>query len=1410
MQHDFPDLAENVPEQDLLLSFGPEVFDDYWGELEDMAVGNSEGLATGAQLFSPGTLPETDGVRLDSTWSAEELQGLSSGAGPSRPSGPVITTGALPVARDQPSTFLTDLPQPESNAWSANLPAPSQSQQQQSFPLSSMQQYSSMSDQPQYQHDNGFSKTQLGQADSQVADPDALLKQVEEILKGDKSPSVQARLRALVAAQGQANGPAVSPHTLQQQGNQFNLESQANALNTYAYSAAAPYPSSLTAPYQSSMDSMHQRPAHRQSLQPPVGQLPSSHTANQPRHTGGHLSGLQSIADSTQPQMVSRGADSFAWPSGDSATLHTDTLRRRAQKQQGLLPTTTDPRLSQAFQSHLPQQLPQQLPGDRYQLPDSLSFQDQLQNSVSRPNAMQARRTEELTRQTGARSLQQQAQARLPRQDATIKQAANPRAGTYPPPGSDFPQPVPGGGVTRPSGLSQGLFDAWGLPSDGVSQRADLQRHSQGSNTAPDTSFLQLTTPFASVAGTQSMTQALMDPMPFSPLPLDDPAAFELPSTQYGSSSQQAAPPATLTAPLPAAAGRLPAYTAAPFTAPPGRPQVNGSLPIGIEPLPIRPAAPQRAPPPEDRAAAARTLALAAQGMPAAQPALQSPHIHPSFQGNSQQESSGGSCGLAASAGYTAPFCPVTSQVDASRPDVFGNPGQLDLPLSGLQPAAMPQLNQAPSAEQADDWAQFINMDADGEEKGQQAGPDDREEAHTQQDGAEGANGNAENNGGRPKRKRKRDSHQQELNKQAQHRYRERKKAKAAELAQQVQLLSSKAASLQTAKLKQTRLKEHNEALRKALEVKKAELSQAMAAARQSSPPPEAAPAEDRLAEKVSMMEQKAKSLAQQLHGKVFELDRHLKQSGLANKAHVPWDGGLANAAGAAALEVIRRLVHEIHVITHEAHKVEGADIWDVVHREVPPRHCPVGCHCLHCKDKDAWLDVAQSLKLTDKQKCKAMLLRDHTLHTLHEVYEKRRALNLEAITLMVPQGRSDVHGKDGLQQHFADMAFFSRARTTGKMGEVVDKLKANLREEAHANAVLDYIMFTRILSPVQSAWFITEAYPLKFDCRALASAVFQLWGHMRLAPALLQQPQQQQQLPSKLLTAQQQQQVPVQLRAPSPARRMEPISAGPASHIRAASPARRMDPMPPAHPAQGATVRQQGLVRSHPASSNLPSVPLQRHSLGPQVLGSQASQRGQQLPPQQQERMMLDLPQMAAAQQQLRQQQQHQQQLQAQSMMQMPTGQHAQHAQHQQTVQGLSQLSVPHRAQHAQNAAQLSAAQRAQQLQSLQALSQAPVGQLASQQPSLTSSLQQQQQELERRKWQQMLQQRLGMPPTVALSTGAEPQGHLPARQIPSVADAGANLSGQHFMGLGALQASNSMMVGAVPRPPGRPMVVP
>ena len=55
---------------------------------------------------------------------------------------------------------------------------------------------------------------------------------------------------------------------------------------------------------------------------------------------------------------------------------------------------------------------------------------------------------------------------------------------------------------------------------------------------------------------------------------------------------------------------------------------------------------------------------------------------------------------------------------------------------------------------------------------------------------------------------------------------------------------------------------------------------------------------------------------------------------------------------------------------------LSGPDVWDVVHRVVPPRQCPPGCHCLHCKDKDAWLDVAEALKLNHEQKCKIIVSR--------------------------------------------------------------------------------------------------------------------------------------------------------------------------------------------------------------------------------------------------------------------------------------------------------------------------------------------------------------------------------------------------------------------------------------------------
>lgn len=60
-----------------------------------------------------------------------------------------------------------------------------------------------------------------------------------------------------------------------------------------------------------------------------------------------------------------------------------------------------------------------------------------------------------------------------------------------------------------------------------------------------------------------------------------------------------------------------------------------------------------------------------------------------------------------------------------------------------------------------------------------------------------------------------------------------------------------------------------------------------------------------------------------------------------------------------------------------------------------------------------------------------------------------------QAGLLLALQTQGHLRGsKDGLKE-FAEMAFFSRARNTGKMSEVVDKLKANLRQACYLPCVL-------------------------------------------------------------------------------------------------------------------------------------------------------------------------------------------------------------------------------------------------------------------------------------------------------------------------------------------------------------------
>ena len=321
--------------------------------------------------------------------------------------------------------------------------------------------------------------------------------------------------------------------------------------------------------------------------------------------------------------------------------------------------------------------------------------------------------------------------------------------------------------------------------------------------------------------------------------------------------------------------------------------------------------------------------------------------------------------------------------------------------------------------------------------------------------------------------------------------------------------------------------------------------------------------------------------------------------------------------------------------------------------------------------------------------------------------------------------------------------------------------------------------MFTKILSPVQSAWFITSAYPLKFDCQALASAVCQIWSHMCAAPTALppqarhlhRQPAARQQLTQLLQQQQQRQQqqaAVLQVRSAAPTCRLEPAPASAEPSRREAAPA-SLEALQATEPG---AMRQPGLMLSHPAPASLGSIPMQQHYPASQV------------------------PQMHV-----------QPSVALHSLQQIRPA--AQRVQHQRPVHAMEQLPIPQRVQHAQAAqvaAQMPPAQRAQQLRLVTTMAEPSVTQQATQPAFPSLSLQQQVQEMESRHRRHLMQQSLGVPPAQMLPSGPNLQGMRPSNLNHPM------LSGQSFAGLGALQASDSVPAGILPRPTAArlPMAVP
>ena len=526
------------------------------------------------------------------------------------------------MAIDQPPAFFPELAPQAPSAW-GGFPAPAELPQ---LPGSTAQLHSS--------HQFGQSAQERPAPDS----PEVVLKQLEQMLKADNSPEVQERLLAIIAAQVKSagmSGQQVTPSSAPAAPVQHTYNSSLNP-------ASAGYANSLAGSYQPQAKLVDPRQAPQRCIGLP-GQLQNS-APDQLRH-----STSQQAADRLQPSLFPAGMDPYAWPASSQAASSLQHIEQPLQFMH--------------CAPHLPQQLPSStLPQER----------------PRKAGPQQARRNPQSTRQTGAMSLQQQAQALLPRQEEPER--------------FDFSSYLPSSSAgyahslsrsppaAQPSSLPQEVLDPWHAPNGRFTHRPDWQRTSTESSSGQNSGQNPVTSSFDSVVGTQSMTQALLEPHAFDHLPVADATApFGMP---FGNAPQPAPQQPALKPPV---AGRLAVGQAAPLsTEVPSNMVQAASIraagrqqPSTLDPRLPRPTAPQRAPPPppESRAAAGRPFlmgrtapmaaaAAAAAAAATARAAASRADMHPMFQTTSQ-DSSGGSCGLAVSGTQGLQFPATISQVQS-------------------------------------------------------------------------------------------------------------------------------------------------------------------------------------------------------------------------------------------------------------------------------------------------------------------------------------------------------------------------------------------------------------------------------------------------------------------------------------------------------------------------------------------------------------------------------------------------------------------------------------------------------------------------------------------------------------------------------------------------------------------------
>lgn len=340
----------------------------------------------------------------------------------------------------------------------------------------------------------------------------------------------------------------------------------------------------------------------------------------------------------------------------------------------------------------------------------------------------------------------------------------------------------------------------------------------------------------------------------------------------------------------------------------------------------------------------------------------------------------------------------------------------------------------------------------------------------------------------RGKKSRHRTPRQQMLNKQAQQRYRERKKAKAQELEHTVATLSSRIGELRTVKKEKQMLEEKTLHLERALLEKEAELQRMKALLSKKNSERDSNCSDLSTAdfdESKELSEQ-----AEQFHSRVTELRVFMREHRI--------DVGSLNSPDTSDLNdhLVKEVGKKVDGICNscmQAARQEGPNVWELITASIDRVN-------MEGHDQDRWVDIARSLALDEDQKKRALILWGEHTKKLNSIYEERQQLNLEAIGILLPSdhGGRAPRGVTKSSKCLSFSSFLHRATHRSKTVNILEKLKCNLREEQKALAELEYLVFHRVLNPIQGGWFTLACYPQHCDCLSLLSAAHEIFGDLK------------------------------------------------------------------------------------------------------------------------------------------------------------------------------------------------------------------------------------------------------------------------------------------------------------------------